>query len=233
VFRPLHWYRVLREDLTTILDRDPAARTKLEVVLCYPGLHAIWMHRVAHWFWVRHLKLVARLLSSWSRTLTGIEIHPAVHVGRRLFIDHGMALVIGETTEIGDDCTLYQGVTLGGTGKDVGKRHPTLRNRITVGAGARILGPVVIGDDSNIGASSVVLKDTPSGATVVGVPAQVVSIYGKKVSKVPALFKSLRNIPQLEGHLQQLRLHLSQLQEEELVATEPLNQELWSQGDGI
>jgi len=160
--------------LASIVERDPAARNGFEVFLCYPGVHAILWHRVAHFLHIRGFKLTARLISQMSRMMTGIEIHPGATVGKRLLIDHGMGVVIGETTEIGDDCTLYQGVTLGGTGKDSGKRHPTIGNHVMVSAGARVLGPIIIGDYSKIGSGAVVLKDVPPNCTAVGVPAKIV-----------------------------------------------------------
>ncbi|ACB59561.1 MULTISPECIES: serine O-acetyltransferase [Exiguobacterium] len=171
----------MREDIRNVFKQDPAARSTIEVVLTYPGLHAVWMHRLAHRMWKMNLHLAARMLSQFSRFLTGIEIHPGATIGRRFFIDHGMGVVIGETAIIGDDVTLFQGVTLGGTGKETGKRHPTLGNGVLVSAGARVLGDITIGDSSKIGASSVVLKDVPSNATVVGIPGRVVIQDGIKV----------------------------------------------------
>ena len=159
--------------------RDPAARSKLEVFLLYPGVHAILYHRLAHWLYQHRLFLPARFVSQWSRFWTGIEIHPGATIGHRLVIDHGMGIVIGETAEIGDDCLLYQGVTLGGTGKDQGKRHPTLGNNVLVGSGARVLGPFKVGDNARIAANSVVLSEVPPDATAVGIPAQVVRIAGR------------------------------------------------------
>lgn len=160
--------------LGSIVERDPAARNAFEVFLCYPGVHAVYWHRLAHFLYRNNSKLLARLISQVSRFLTGIEIHPGAIVGKRLLIDHGSGVVIGETTEIGDDCTIYQGVTLGGTGKDSGKRHPTLGNHVMVSAGARVLGPITIGDYSKIGSGAVVLKDVPPNCTAVGVPAKIV-----------------------------------------------------------
>lgn len=160
--------------LQSIVERDPAARNALEVFLCYPGVHAVMWHRVAHWLYAHKVKFVARMISQVSRFFTGIEIHPGATVGKRLLIDHGMGVVIGETAEIGDDCTIYQGVTLGGTGKDSGKRHPTLGNHVMVSSGARVLGPIIIGDYSKIGSGAVVLKDVPQNCTAVGVPAKIV-----------------------------------------------------------
>lgn len=164
--------RTIREDIQVVRDRDPAARNALEVFLCYPGLHAVWMHRLAHRLWGWRLKTAARWLSHLSRLLTGIEIHPGASIGRRFFVDHGMGVVIGETAEIGHDVLLYQGVTLGGTSLEHGKRHPTLGDNIVVGAGAKVLGPVQVGDGVRIGASSVVVSDVPPATTVVGIPAK-------------------------------------------------------------
>lgn len=164
----------LREDIETILRLDPAARSALEVVLCYPGFHAMLLYRPAHWLWQRRWLVLARFISHLARMLTGIEIHPGAKIGRRLFIDHGMGVVIGETAEIGDDCTLYHGVTLGGVSWNQGKRHPTLGKGVVVGAGAKILGPFVVGDGAKVGSNSVVVKPVPPGATVVGIPARVV-----------------------------------------------------------
>lgn len=162
------------EDIKAVFERDPAARSVLEVLLCYPGLHAIISHRIAHYIYKHKFFLVARIISQVSRFFTGIEIHPGAVIGRRFFIDHGMGVVIGETTEIGDDVTMYQGATLGGTGKDKGKRHPTIGNNVTIGAGAKVLGPIIIGDNTKIGAGAVVLKDLSANITAVGIPAQEV-----------------------------------------------------------
>ena len=161
--------------------RDPAARSKLEIFMLYPGVHAIINHRIAHWLYLHHRFFLARCVSQWSRFWTGIEIHPGATIGRRLVIDHGMGIVIGETAEIGDDCLLYQGVTLGGTGKDKGKRHPTLGNNVLVGSGAKVLGPFKVGDNARIAAGAVVLREVPPNSTAVGVPAQVVRVAGKPV----------------------------------------------------
>ena len=162
----------MKRDVLAALERDPAARSAIEIVLAYPGLHAIWGHRLAHWFWQHDLKLIARLISQFLRWLTGIEIHPGARVGQGLFIDHGMGMVIGETSEIGEDVTLYHGVTLGGTSLQKGKRHPNLGDRVVVGAGAKILGAITIGDDTRIGANAVVVKSVPANSVVVGVPGQ-------------------------------------------------------------
>jgi serine O-acetyltransferase len=167
-------FRTIRNDIRSVFARDPAARSTLEVLVCYPGLHAIWGHRAAHWLWVRGLKLPGRWVSHLFRALTGIEIHPGATIGANFFIDHGMGVVIGETAEIGAEVTLYHGVTLGGTSLAKGKRHPTLEDRVVVGAGAKILGAITIGADSRIGANAVVVKSVPSNSVVVGVPGQIV-----------------------------------------------------------
>ncbi|WP_372613290.1 serine O-acetyltransferase [Halomonas sp.] len=164
----------LREDINSVFDRDPAARNALEVLTNYPGLHALLLHRLGHWLWRKNLKWLARSLSSFSRWLTGIEIHPGATIGRRFFIDHGMGVVIGETARIGDDVTLYQGVTLGGTSWNKGKRHPTLEDGVIVGAGAKVLGPFSVGAGAKIGSNAVVTREVPAGATVVGIPGKVV-----------------------------------------------------------
>jgi serine O-acetyltransferase len=171
----------MREDIAAVLDRDPAAKSGLEVVLLYSGLHALWGYRVHHWLWGHGWRFLARALSQWARLITGIEIHPGAEIGHRFFVDHGMGVVIGETTIIGDDVTLYQGVTLGGTGKETGKRHPTLRNNVVIGAGARVLGNIIIGENCRVGAGSVVLRDVPDNSTVVGVPGHIVFRHGKRV----------------------------------------------------
>jgi len=171
----------IREDIASIRERDPAARSALEVVLCYSGLHAVWFHRFHHWLWRHHLGLLARWLSEVTRVMTGIEIHPGAEIGRRLFIDHGTAVVIGETSVIGDDVTIYQGVTLGGTGKETGKRHPTIGNGVVLGSGAKVLGNIRVGDNCRVGANSVVLRDVPNDSTIVGVPGHVILRQGKRV----------------------------------------------------
>lgn len=175
------FFRSVREDIAAVFERDPAAKSTFEVITCYPGLHALWAHRVNHWLWNHGLRTLARFLSEMARFFTGIEIHPAAQIGRRFFIDHGMGVIIGETTIIGDDCTLFQGVTLGGTGKEHGKRHPTLRNGVYVGAGAKILGNITIGENSRVGAGSVVLHNVPDNSTIVGVPGHIVLRDGKRV----------------------------------------------------
>jgi serine O-acetyltransferase len=171
----------IREDVATVLDRDPAARSRLEIYLCYSGLHAVWFHRIDHWLWQHRFYLLARWLSQVARLLTGIEIHPGAEIGRRVFIDHGLGVVIGETAVVGDDVTLYQGVTLGGTGKDEGKRHPTLMDCVVVGSGAKILGNIIVGRNCRIGAGSVVLRNVPDDSTVVGVPGHIIFREGKRV----------------------------------------------------
>jgi serine O-acetyltransferase len=165
----------VREDIQSVFHRDPAARNAFEVVTCYPGLHAVWLHRVAHALWVRGWKWLARVVSNFGRWMTGIEIHPGAKIGRRFFIDHGMGIVIGETAEIGDDVTLYQGVTLGGTSWNKGKRHPTLENGVVVGAGAKVLGPFTVGAGAKVGSNAVVTKAVPAGATVVGIPGRIIA----------------------------------------------------------
>lgn len=164
----------LREHIKAIKREDPAAKSSLEILLCYPGFHAVLFHRIAHWFYDRRWFVLARLISHIARLFTGIEIHPGAKIGKRLFIDHGLGVVIGETAEIGDDVLLYQGVTLGGTGNERGKRHPTLGNRVVVGTGAAVLGNIKLGDDVKVGAGSVVVHSVPEGATVVGIPGRVV-----------------------------------------------------------
>jgi serine O-acetyltransferase len=164
----------IREDISCVFERDPAARSTWEVMTCYPGFHALLIHRLAHGLWRMRIRWIARFVSHCSRFLTGIEIHPGAKIGRRVFIDHGMGVVIGETAEVGDDCTLYHGVTLGGTTWHKGKRHPTLKQGVVIGAGAKVLGPIVIGEGAKIGSNAVLVKDVPPGATAVGIPARVI-----------------------------------------------------------
>ena len=177
-------FRQLRETLGAYQARDPAARSKLEIFLLYPGVHATLYHRLAHFLYRHNLKFLARLVSQWSRFWTGIEIHPGARIGRRFVIDHGMGIVIGETAEVGDDVLLYHGVTLGGTGKDQGKRHPTIGNNVLLSTGSKVLGPFKVGDGARIAANAVVLKEIPENATAVGVPARVVRIAGEKTDFV-------------------------------------------------
>jgi serine O-acetyltransferase len=188
----------LRHDVQSAIERDPAARSILEIVLLYPGLHAIWGHRIAHWFWKHNFKLTGRLLSQLVRGFTGIEIHPGATIGQGLFIDHGMGVVIGETSEVGEDVTLYHGVTLGGTRLEKGKRHPTLGDRVVVGAGAKILGAITIGSDTRIGANAVVVKSVPDNSVVVGVPGQNIARSSPhRASDLPDLNHTL--LPDLVG----------------------------------
>lgn len=180
----------IRRDIRVARERDPAEPTTLEVILTYPGVHAVWGHRISHWLWQRGARLAARALGELTRILTGVDIHPGARIGPGLFIDHATGVVIGETAEVGEDVTIFHGVTLGGTGRDRGKRHPTIGDRVTLGAGAKILGAIKIGDDSRIGANSVVVKEVPASAVVVGVPGQIVSRPGpasEDESKLPDL----------------------------------------------
>lgn len=218
----------IKEDIASVFSRDPAARNSLEVLLNYPGLHALLLHRLAHRLWRANWKLLARLISSMARFFTGIEIHPGAVIGRRFFIDHGMGVVIGETTEIGDDVTLYQGVTLGGTSWDKGKRHPTLKHKVVVGAGAKILGPFSVGTGAKIGSNAVVTKEVPDGATVVGIPGRVICKPDDEAEKRRAAMAEkigfeaygitndmpdpvAEAIRQLLDHTQQVEARLSQL----------------------
>jgi serine O-acetyltransferase len=175
------FFELMREDIEGVFPRDPAAKNWLEVALCYSGLHAVWFYRINNWMWHHGLRLLARFSSQVARWLTGIEIHPAAQIGHRLFIDHGMGVVIGETAIVADDVTLYQGVTLGGTGKELGKRHPTIRSGVVIGGGAKVLGNITIGENCRIGAGSVVLRDVPDNSTVVGVPGHIVFQNGQRV----------------------------------------------------
>ena len=176
-----HMLALIREDVANVVEHDPAAKSRLEVFLCYSGLHAVWFYRINHWLWNHGLFLLARLLSQVARFLTGIEIHPGAKIGRRLFIDHGLGVVIGETSIVGDDVTLYQGVTLGGTGKEHGKRHPTIEDNVVIGGGAKFLGNITVGKNCRIGAGSVVLRNVPENSTVVGVPGHIIFREGKRV----------------------------------------------------
>ncbi len=180
----------LKEDISIVFDRDPAARTHFEVLTTYPGVHALIMHRFSHWLWGSRLYWFGRLFSHLGRFLTGIEIHPGATIGRRFFIDHGMGIVIGETAIIGDDCTLYHGVTLGGTSWNKGKRHPTLEDGVVIGAGAKVLGPITIGKNAKIGSNAVVVKDVPQGATAVGIPARILEEEKAKAEEVKAKFSA-------------------------------------------
>jgi serine O-acetyltransferase len=216
-------FRQLREDIASVFQRDPAARSTWEVLTCYPGLHAVYVHRLAHWFWNNGLRWMGRFTSQLGRWLTGIEIHPAAVVGRRVFIDHGMGVVVGETAEIGDDCTIYQGVTLGGTSLYRGaKRHPTLGKGVVVSAGAKVLGGFSVGDGAKIGSNAVVLKEVPAGATVVGIPGRIVeksakaeeqtrfAAYGVMPNQEDPYAKTLQS---LVDHAQELEQTVSALTE--------------------
>lgn len=202
----------IKQDIQAIKDRDPAAKSTLEVLLCYPGLHAIFCHRVAHFLYRRGLVLLPRLISHFSRFFTGIEIHPGASIGSSFFIDHGMGVVIGETTEIGSNVTIYQGVTLGGTGKEQGKRHPTIGDNVVVGTGAKVLGPITIGENSRVGAGSVVLSSAPPNSTVVGIPARVVYYNGEKVPTINLNHSDMPDpvaeaLTRLQEQIDQLRCH--------------------------
>ena len=213
-------FKGLREDIASVFARDPAARTTWEVLTCYPGLHAIYMHKLAHWYWTHGLRWFGRLTSHFGRWLTGIEIHPGATIGRRFFIDHGMGVVIGETAEVGDGSTIYQGVTLGGTTLAPGtKRHPTLGAGVVIGAGAKILGGFTVGDGARVGSNSVVVKEVPAGATVVGIPGRVVE--GKEAEEARFAAYAVvqehsdpyaKAIQQLVEHSQELERALRQLQ---------------------
>ena len=176
-----HFVASIREDVATVRERDPAAKSRLEVFLCYSGLHAVWFYRINHWLWNHGFWLLARWLSQVARFLTGIEIHPGAKIGHRLFIDHGLGVVIGETAIVGDDVTLYQGVTLGGTGKEHGKRHPTIEDEVVIGGGAKVLGNITVGRNCRIGAGSVVLRNVPENSTIVGVPGHIIFRNGERV----------------------------------------------------
>lgn len=210
----------LSETLAAYQARDPAARSKLEIFLLYPGVHATLYHQAAHFCYCHKMKFLARTISQWSRFWTGIEIHPGAKIGRRLVIDHGMGIVIGETAVIGDDCLLYQGVTLGGTGKDQGKRHPTLGNNVLVGSGARVLGPFTVGDNARIAAGAVVLREVPPGCTAVGVPARIVRVQGKPVyyaddvDQIHMEDPVVREMNALTQRIQALEEQLKQLSDE-------------------
>ena len=203
------FFKEVKEDIDAVVEKDPAARNGLEVLLCYPGIWALIWHKPANWLHRHNFKLIARMLSQHVRKTTGIEIHPGAKIGKRCFIDHGMGIVIGETTEIGDDCSLYQGVTLGGTGKETGKRHPTLGDRVIVSSGAKVLGPFRVGDDVKIGSGSVVLKEIPDGCTVVGVPGKVVRRFGESTDDINQI-----NLPDpVNVEMECLRRRLSLMEE--------------------
>jgi len=221
-------FQRLREDISCIFDRDPAARSVLEIITCYPGFHALTLHRLSHTLWNWRLRWLARWTSHFGRFFTGIEIHPGATIGRRVFIDHGMGVVIGETAEIGDDCTLYHGVTLGGTTWKKGKRHPTLGKGVVIGAGAKVLGPILVGDGAKVGSNAVVVKDVPPEATAVGIPAKIIedhreaareahaaklgfSAYGLSNSDDDPVAQAIRA---LTDHTAELEKHISDLAQE-------------------
>ena len=202
----------LIEDIRAYQRNDPAARSAVEILLLYTGLHATIDYRIAHWLLRHHCRFLARAVSQWSKFWTGIEIHPGARIGRRLVIDHGTGIVIGETAEIGDDCLLYQGVTLGGTGKDVGKRHPTLGNNVMVGAGAKVLGPIHVGNNARIAANAVVLREVPDNATVVGVPGHVVRLCGEKLDHIHTPDPVMLELEALKQRLSRLEAKLEDAQ---------------------
>ncbi|TES49918.1 serine O-acetyltransferase [Shouchella lehensis] len=211
--------RTMLSDIDVVFDRDPAARNRLEIIFTYSGVHAVWGHRIAHALWKRGCFFLARLLSQFTRFLTGIEIHPAAQIGERLFIDHGMGVVIGETCEIGNDVTIFQGVTLGGTGKEKGKRHPTVKDGALIATGAKVLGSFTIGEQARIGAGSVVLNEVPAYSTVVGIPGKIVIKNGKKVASAHTLDHSLPDpiadsISEMEKEIQRLKHECVRLSEE-------------------
>ena len=216
----MSFFKEVKEDIDAAVERDPAARNELEALLCYPGVWALIWHKPAHWMYKHNMKLLARILSQRVRHTTGIEIHPGATIGRRCFIDHGMGIVIGETTEIGDDVTIYQGVTLGGTGKDTGKRHPTIGDRVIVSSGAKVLGPFHVGNDVKIGSGSVVLKEIPDGCTVVGVPGRVVRRFGESTSDINQI-----NLPDpVNTEMEILRRRLELMEEKVEKLTKELNE---------
>ena len=204
-------FETMKSDLDAVMERDPAARNRLEVFFLYSGYKAVRSHRRANWFFRHNMKCIARFISQRSRHKTGIEIHPGATIGKGLFIDHGMGVVIGETTEIGENCTLYQGVTLGGTGKDTGKRHPTLGNNVLVGCGARVLGPFKVGDNARIAAGAVVLNEIPPDSTAVGVPAQVVKMHGERIDILDQIHYTnpvTQQIQRLNNEIEELKKRL-------------------------
>jgi len=240
------WDR-LKEDLEAVFGRDPAARNLAEVILCYPGLHAIWLHRIAHYLWTHDFRFLGRFTSHMNRVLTGIEIHPGAKIGRRFFIDHGMGVVVGETAEIGDDVLMYQGAVLGGTTLEKKKRHPTIGNCVVIGAGATILGPIEVGDGALIGSGSVVVKSVPPSATVVGVPGRIVerkkpaveALIDLEHGKLPDPVAEAVNI--LVNRIQKLEKKIAQLEERQGLASANENksqakvstQQWFSDGEGI
>jgi serine O-acetyltransferase len=213
----------LRDDIASVFERDPAARTTWEVLTCYPGLHALYIHKLARWFWLHGLRWLGRATSHFGRLLTGIEIHPGAQIGRRVFIDHGMGVVIGETAEIGDDVTLYHEVTLGGTSWAKGKRHPTLGKGVVIGAGAKVLGPITVGDGAKIGSNAVVVKDVPPNATVVGVPGRVLEEVAPQHAARFAAYAVVQNQDDPTGKaIQMLIEHSRELEQAVATLTEKL-----------
>ena len=236
-------FKTLREDIQTVFAKDPAARSKLEVIFCYPGLHALWFHRLAHFLWQHKLRFVARLLSHLNRFLTGIEIHPGAKIGRRFFIDHGAGVVIGETAEIGDNVLLYQGVALGGTTLKKGKRHPTIGSNVVMGTGAVALGAITIGNGAKVGAGSVVVKSVPPGATVVGIPGRITEDHQKPLMDLEhgnlpdpvaeAVRFVLREQDKLEGRLRILESASGIASPKDELPEKIMIEAVFSQGGGI
>lgn len=236
-------FKTLREDIQTVFAKDPAARSKLEVIFCYPGLHALWFHRLAHFLWQHKLRFVARLLSHINRFLTGIEIHPGAKIGRRFFVDHGAGVVIGETAEIGDNVLLYQGVALGGTTLKKGKRHPTIGSNVVMGTGAVALGAITIGDGTKVGAGSVVVKSVPPGATVVGIPGRITEDHQKPLMDLEhgnlpdpvaeAVRFVLREQDKLEGRLRILESASGIASPKDELLEKIMIEAVFSQGGGI
>lgn len=211
-------FKKIKNDIKVVFERDPAARNIIEVLLCYPGLHAILIYRISHWFYRHKLYVLARLISHLGRFLTGIEIHPGAKIGRGLFIDHGMGIVIGETTEMDDNVTIYQGVTLGGTGKEKGKRHPTIGKNVIIGVGAKILGSFKVGDGVKVGAGAVVLKEVPPYTTIVGVPGRIIMQEGKRVGEIDLDHGNIKDpvtemFTNMEEEIKQLKSRLEALEE--------------------
>ena len=206
----------IRKDLNAAMERDPSARSKLEVFLTYSGFHALMNHRLAHWFHTHKMRLIARIISQVSRFFTGIEIHPAAKIAAGVFIDHGMGVVIGETAEIGENVLIYQGVTLGGTGKETGKRHPTIERNVMISSGAKVLGAITVGENSKIGAGSVVLKDIPSNSTVVGIPGRVVKRHNEKINDLDQLLPDpiMEELTRLRNQIANLEKSLAEMQEQ-------------------
>ena len=218
-------FKQLRDDIACILERDPAARTRWEVLTCYPGLHALYLHKLAHWFWLHGLRWLGRFISQLGRWLTGIEIHPGAKVGRCVFIDHGMGVVIGETAEVGNGCTIYQGVTLGGTSLYRGtKRHPTLGEGVVVGAGAKVLGGFKVGDGARIGSNAVVVKEVPAGATVVGIPGRIVEEGAEKAARFAAYAVAQEQDDPYAKAIQKLVEHSDELERALTAVTDRLAQ---------